>query len=44
MPGKLADLTVLSQDIFVVPLPSLPKTKSLLTLVGGQVAYDAGQL
>ncbi len=44
VPGKLADLTVLSQDIFVVPLPSLPQTKSLLTLVGGQVAYDAKQL
>jgi predicted amidohydrolase YtcJ len=43
-PGKLADLAVLSQDIFTVPLPELPKTKALLTLVGGKVAYDAGQL
>jgi hypothetical protein len=40
-PNKLADLAVLSQDIFGVPLPELPKTESLLTLVGGQVVYDA---
>jgi predicted amidohydrolase YtcJ len=43
-PGKLADLAVLSQDIFTVPLPDLPKTESILTLVGGKVAYDAGVL
>jgi hypothetical protein len=42
--GKLADLAVLSQDIFTVPVRDLPKTASLLTLVGGQVAYDAHQL
>jgi len=40
-PGKLADLAVLSQDIFSVPFPDLPKTESVLTLVGGKVAYDA---
>jgi predicted amidohydrolase YtcJ len=40
-PGKLADLAVLSQDIFTVPLPELPKTESVLTLVGGKVVYDA---
>jgi predicted amidohydrolase YtcJ len=39
-PGKLADLAVLSQDIFTVPAPDLPKTTSLLTLVGGKVVYD----
>jgi hypothetical protein len=38
-PGKLADLAVLSQDIFTVSLPELPKTRSLLTLVGGKVAF-----
>jgi predicted amidohydrolase YtcJ len=42
--GKLADLAVLSQDIFAVPVRDLPKTTSLLTLVGGQVAYDDHQL
>ncbi|MBD2714256.1 amidohydrolase [Microvirga sp. STR05] len=39
--GQLADVVVLSQDIFAVPPPELPKTASLLTLIGGQVAYDA---
>jgi predicted amidohydrolase YtcJ len=44
LPGKLADLAVLSQDIFKVPPPELPKTESVLTLVGGAVIYDAGVL
>jgi predicted amidohydrolase YtcJ len=39
-PGKLADLAVLSQDIFHVPPDDLPKTKSGLTMVGGTVIYD----
>jgi len=38
-PGKLADIAVLSQDIFTVPVPELPKTVSVLTLVGGKVVY-----
>jgi predicted amidohydrolase YtcJ len=42
--GKLADLVVLSQDIFAVPGPELPKTHSVLTLVGGKVVYDANEL
>ena len=37
-PGKLADLAVLSQDIFSVPPEALPGTTSRLTLVGGKVA------
>ena len=40
-PGKLADLAVLSQDIFKVPPPELPKTKSVLTLVGGKIVYQS---
>jgi predicted amidohydrolase YtcJ len=39
--GKVADLAVLSQDIFHIPLKDLPKTESVLTLVGGKVIYDA---
>ncbi|MDF7812938.1 amidohydrolase [Hymenobacter sp. YC55] len=39
--GQLADVVVLSQDIFTVPPPELPKTTSLLTFVGGQLVYDA---
>ncbi|HEX8657685.1 MAG TPA: amidohydrolase [Hymenobacter sp.] len=40
MPGKLADLAVLSQDIFTVPLPALPGTVSELTMVDGKVVYE----
>ena len=40
-PGKLADIAVLSQDIFHVPSPELPKTVSVLTMVGGKVVYEA---
>jgi predicted amidohydrolase YtcJ len=40
-PGMLADLAVLSQDIFTVPAAALPGTTSVLTVVGGVVAYDA---
>jgi predicted amidohydrolase YtcJ len=40
-PGKLADLAVLSQDIFTVPVDDLPKTVSVMTMVGGKVIYDA---
>ncbi len=40
-PNKFADLAVLSQDIFTVPPPELPKTTSVLTFVSGKVTYDA---
>lgn len=43
-PGKLADLAVLSQHIFQVAPPELPKTVSLLTLVGGKIVHDGGVL
>jgi predicted amidohydrolase YtcJ len=42
--GKLADLAVLSQDIFAVPVPELPKTNSVLTIVGGKIVYSAEAL
>lgn len=42
--GKLADIAVLSQDIFTVPVGELPKTASVLTIIGGKVVYDAGVL
>ena len=42
--GKLADLAVLSQNIFQVPTPDLPKTESVLTLVGGKIVFDSGAL
>jgi predicted amidohydrolase YtcJ len=39
-PGKLADLAVLSQDIFREAPEELPKTESVLTMVGGKIVYD----
>ena len=40
-PGMLADLAVLSQDIFSVPTNALPATTSVMTIVGGRVVHDA---
>jgi len=42
--GKLADLAVLSQDIFKVSNDDLPKTESVLTIVGGKIAYSRDPL
>ncbi len=42
--GKLADLAVLSQNIFQVPVGDLPKTESVLTIVGGKIVFDSGAL
>jgi predicted amidohydrolase YtcJ len=42
MPGMLADLVVLSDDYFTVPVSHIAKIKSLLTVVGGQIVYAAG--
>ena len=39
--GKLADLAVLSQDIFSVAPRSVGKTRVVLTMVGGRVVYGA---
>lgn len=36
-PGQLADLVVLSQDIFTAPLQALPGTFSVLTMVDGKI-------
>jgi hypothetical protein len=39
--GKLADLAVLSQDIFAVEPGTVGKTRVTLTMVGGKVVYSA---
>ena len=41
-PGKLADLAVLSQDIFTVPPDAIRNTKALLTMVGGKIVHRSG--
>lgn len=38
-PGKVADLAVLSQDIFTVPVAQIPATRSVLTIINGKVVY-----
>ena len=40
-PGKFADMTVLSDDIFTMPKDNLKNVKALKTIVGGKVVYDA---
>ena len=39
-PGKLADLIVLSQDIFSIAPETISTTRVLLTMVGGKVVYE----
>ncbi len=39
--GKLADLAVLSQDIFSVPPKAIGKTSVVMTMVGGRIVYGA---
>lgn len=41
MPGKVADLAVLSQDIFTVPVKQLPATRSVMTMINGRIVYDS---
>ncbi|NBC22004.1 MAG: amidohydrolase family protein [Gammaproteobacteria bacterium] len=38
-PGKLADITVLSQDILTIPEAEIPETQVDMTFVGGELAY-----
>lgn len=38
--GMLADLAVLSQDIFTVPNQQLPATTSVLTMIDGKIVYE----
>jgi hypothetical protein len=39
--GKLADFTVLSQDLFAIPPEDILKTRVLATIVGGEVVFRA---
>jgi hypothetical protein len=43
-PGTLADLAILSEDVFSAPIERLPAVTSVLTLVGGTIVYDPGIL
>ncbi|MFI8992307.1 amidohydrolase [Streptomyces antimycoticus] len=41
-PGYLADIAVLSQDIFSVDPEALPATESVLTMIGGVICHRTG--
>lgn len=38
--GKLADFTVLSQDIMKIPDPEILKTRSEMTVIGGELVFS----
>ncbi|HEY6112210.1 MAG TPA: amidohydrolase [Chthoniobacterales bacterium] len=39
-PGKLADFTVLSNDIMKIPEPDILKTRCEMTIIGGEIVYE----
>ena len=39
--GKLADLTVLSADIMKLPAPRILTTTCVMTVIGGEIVYEA---
>ena len=43
-PGKLADITVLSQDLLTVPDDRLMDTEIVMTIVGGKIRYADGEI
>ena len=40
-PGKLADMVLLSDDIFSIPPEKIREVKVLKTIVGGKIVWDA---
>ena len=38
--GKLADFTVLSNDIMKIPEPEILKTRCVMTVIGGETAFE----
>jgi hypothetical protein len=41
-PGKLADLVVLSEDLFRIPPERIKDARVEITIVGGRVVYKGG--
>ena len=39
-PGKLADFTVLSQDIMKIPEPEILNTRCVITVIGSEIVYE----
>jgi len=42
--GKLADIVILNGDYMAGPVEKLDELTSILTLIGGEVAYESGEL
>ena len=42
--GKDADLIVIDQNLFKIPVTRISETRVLMTMLGGTVVYDAGAL
>ena len=40
--GMLADLAVLSADVFSVPMPEMEAIRSVMTMMGGRVVHETG--
>lgn len=43
-PGKLADITILSQDLLTVPDAEIMDTEIVMTILGGRVRYRDGEI
>jgi len=43
-PGKFADLAVLSKDILTCPEDSIKEIRVLMTMVGGEIVYETGEI
>jgi predicted amidohydrolase YtcJ len=41
--GKLADFTVLTNDIMKIPEAEILNTRAMMTIIGGEIIYDAGR-
>ena len=41
-PGNHGDLVVLDRDFFTIPEVDIPRIRSLLTIIGGEVKHDSG--
>jgi predicted amidohydrolase YtcJ len=41
--GKLADFTVLSNDIMKIPVPEILKTHCVMTIIGGEIQFEDRQ-
>ena len=42
--GKLADLTILSDDIMKIDEQAILHTHCLMTIIGGELVFDAGEI